>query len=154
MTSSNSFSAAPVLAPRKRSWVHAGILLVVGLTASTAFSVATDRNPSPCRPALAMTAADISQRLAAKNAERSQHLLSFEGKRHYSLEYAGFPSVLGAQMNVNAAYRAPGLKKLTIVSESGSKLILNHALHRLLQSEEESSEDDSNRNAVAVTPEN
>ena len=154
MTSSNSFSDAPVLAPRKRRWVHAGILLLVGLTASIAFSLASNLDPSPCRPALAMTATDVSQRLAAKNAERSQHLLSFEGKRHYSLEYAGFPSALGTQMNVNASYRAPGLKKFTIVSESGSKFILNHALHLLLQSEEESSEDDSNRNAVAVTPEN
>ena len=48
----------------------------------------------------------------------------------------------------------PGTKEFTIESESGSKLILNHVLHRLLESEKESSSDEANRDAVALTTDN
>jgi hypothetical protein len=137
-----------------RQSIRTSVILLLGIVVSAAVSLASDPDPSPCRPTLALSAADVSNRLAARNAERSQHLLSFESKRHYNLEYSGFPSAYGAQMNVNASYRAPGTKKLTIVSESGSKLILNHVLHRLIESEEQSAGDDANRNAVAVTPDN
>jgi hypothetical protein len=134
--------------------IRAFVVLLIGIAISATGSFGLDADPSPCRPALALSATEISNRLAARNAERSQHLLSFESKRHYNLEYSGFPTAYGAEMNVNASYRAPGTKKLTIVSESGSKLLLNHVLHRLVESEEESSSDDMNRNAVALTSDN
>jgi hypothetical protein len=137
-----------------RQWIHAFVVLLIGIALTATVSVGSDVNPSPCRAPLALSATDLSQRLAARNAERSQHLLSFKSKRHYNLEYSGFPSARNAEMNVSASYRAPGTKKLTIVSESGSKLILNHVLHRLLESEEESAGDDTNRNAVLLTPDN
>ena len=154
MARTNPFLDATRLTPRMWQLARASVVLLIGITISSTVSVGSDADPSPCRPALALSATDVSNRLAARNAERSQHLLSFESKRHYNLEYSGFPSTYGAEMNVNASYRAPGKKKLTIVSESGSKLILNHVLHRLIESEEESSGDDMNRNAVAVTPDN
>jgi hypothetical protein len=134
--------------------IRASVVLLIGIAISATVSFGFDADPLPCRPALALSATDVSNRLAARNAERAQHLLSFESKRHYNLQYSGFPSPYGAEMNVKVSYRAPGTKKLTIVSESGSKLILNHVLHRLVQSEEESASDDMNRNAVALTSDN
>ena len=154
MSRENRFSFTHIPTLRMRRPVRAVVLALIGIAAGATVSVGSDAGPSPCRPALSLTATDVSQRLAARNAERSQRLLSFEGKRHYNLEYSGFPSAYGAEMNVNASYRAPGTKKLTIVSESGSKLILNHVLHRLVESEEESAGDDPNRSAVAVSSDN
>jgi len=150
----NPFSHTQPPVPRIWQSIRAVVLLLIVITLSAAVLLGSDADPSPCRPALTLSAIDVSKRLVAKNAKRSQHLLSFESKRHYSLEYSGFPSAYAAQMNVNASYHAPGTKKLTIVSESGSKLILNHVLHRLIESEEESASDDTNRNAVMLTSDN
>jgi hypothetical protein len=117
-------------------------------------AVAFDGAISPCKPSLALTSAQVTQQLVARNAERAQHLDSFESERHYTLEYTGFPSSRSAEMTVDASYRAPGTKRFTIVSESGSKLILTRVLHRLLESEQESSVDEASRHAVALTPDN
>ena len=128
------------------------IFLCYGTFAAVA--VAFDGATQACKPSLNLNSTQVAQRLVAKNAERAQRLHSFESERHYSLEYTGFPSSRRAEMTVNASYRAPGIKHLTIVSESGSKLLLTKVLHRLLESEEESSGDDANRHAVALTPDN
>ena len=109
---------------------------------------------SPCSAPLNLTSEQVSRRLAASNAERAQHLRSFESERHYALDYTGFPSSRSAEMNVGVSYRAPGKKQFTVTSESGSKLILTRVLHRLLESEQESSGDESSRKAVALTAEN
>jgi hypothetical protein len=108
----------------------------------------------PCGPGLSLTSEQIAQRLAVKNVERAQHLRSFESERHYELDYTGFPSARSAEMTVNASYHAPGAKQFTVIAESGSKLILTRVLHRLLESEQESSSDESNRQAVALTTDN
>src|SRR5664279_563865 len=134
---------------------HSSLLLTVLCCGALGSDVrAFDGAPSPCKPSLALSSAQVAQRLAAKNAERAQHLHSFESERHYSLEYTGFPSSRSAEMTVDASYRAPGAKHFTIVSESGSKLILTRVLHRLLESEQESSVDEASRHAVALTPDN
>ncbi len=109
---------------------------------------------APCRPGLSLTGDQVSRRLEAMNAERAQRLHSFVGERNYSLDYTGFPSSRSAEMNVGVSYLAPGTKQFTVTSESGSKLILTRVLHRLLESERESSADESSRSAVALTPDN
>jgi len=110
-------------------------------------------NPA-CGAGLNLNSEQISQRLAAKNDERAQHLQSFQSERYYTLDYQGFPSSRSAEMTVSVAYHAPGTKQFTIISESGSKPILTRVLHRLLESEEESSRNESNRKAVALTADN
>lgn len=126
------------------------------LCASVLIALAADPEPAtvPCGAGLSLTADQIAQRLAAKNAERAQHLRGFESERHYELEYTGFPSARSASMSVNATYRAPGTKQFTVIAESGSKLILTRVLHRLLESEQESSSDESHRQATALTTAN
>ena len=154
MARPNPLPDAPASSPPKQPRVHVFRILLLIITAFRVVGSCSDVAPSSCRPALALSAHEISERLAAKNAERARRLVSFEGKRHYTIEYSGFTSAYGAQMNVDASYHRPGTKKLTIVSESGSRLILNHVLHRLIESEEESAGDDANRNAIALTSDN
>lgn len=89
----------------------------------------------------------------SRNAERAEKLRHADAIRHYSLDYDGFPA-LSAQMQVKASYSAPGTKKFTMISESGSVLLRKHVLHRLLESEQEAASDDANREAVALSTAN
>jgi hypothetical protein len=110
--------------------------------------------PIPCPAAINLTGNDVAARLMSRNAERAQDLLGFQATRRYQLHYTGFPSTLAAEMQVKVTYTAPGTKQFTIESESGSKVILNHVFHRLLESEKESGSDAANRTAVALTTAN
>ncbi len=114
----------------------------------------TTAAPVPCPAPNNLVGADVIARLTSRNAVRAKDLLSFQATRDYQLHYTGFPSPLAAEMQVKVSYTAPGTKQFTIESESGSKLILNRVLHRLLESEKESGADEANRAAVALTTAN
>jgi hypothetical protein len=107
----------------------------------------------PCPSGVNLSSDDVVARLASRNTERARELLSFHGTRHYQLHYTGFPS-LTAEMQVRVTYKAPGTRAFTIESESGSKLLLNHVLHRLLESEKDAASDDASRAAIALTTSN
>lgn len=109
---------------------------------------------SPCSAELNLPGDEVAARLMSRNAERAQKLSHFDSIRQYNLDYTGFPSSLSAQMQVKASYTAPGTKKFTVISESGSGLIRKHVLHRLLESEQEATSDAANRDAVALTTAN
>jgi hypothetical protein len=96
---------------------------------------------------------DIIRRLVLANQARFDALRAYEGDRQYRIEYRGFPKTLAAEMTVRMKYRFPDVKEFTIVRESGSKLLLNRVLHRLLDSEKEASNEE-NRKQVALTLEN
>jgi len=78
--------------------------------------------------------------LVRKNQERAQALMHSEGTRVYHLAYRGFPSDRDAEMTVKATYDSPSSKEFKIVSESGSKLILNRVFKKLLESEKEAAQ--------------
>jgi len=88
----------------------------------------------------------------SRNAERAQKLRQVNSIRQYSLDYTGFPP-LSAQMKVQASYTAPGTKKFTVISESGSSFIRKHVLHKLLESEQEAFEP-ANRAAALLSTAN
>jgi len=110
--------------------------------------------PTPCSAGVNLPGSEISARLMSRNADRAHKLGQVESTRLYDLEYAGFPSGLSAHMQVKVLYTAQGTKRFTLVSESGSRILRNHVLHKLLDSEKEASSDEANRDAVAVTTEN
>ena len=49
----------------------------VFLCLSVLTTAASDSQPAPCGPGLKLTGDQVAQRLAAKNAERAQHLSEF-----------------------------------------------------------------------------
>ncbi|HVJ04598.1 MAG TPA: outer membrane lipoprotein-sorting protein [Candidatus Saccharimonadales bacterium] len=60
--------------------------------------------------------------------------------RVYEVNYQGFPTGhKHAQMVIRIDYKAPHQKSFSVVSEDGSKLLLNHVLHKLIQTEQETS---------------
>jgi hypothetical protein len=101
----------------------------------------------------ALDADQVVQRLLEKNKERAQGLQHYSGKRSYRLEYRGFPTSAEATMEVEVNFDAPASKRFTIVSSTGSKLILNRVFHRLLESEEQAG-DLSNRKHTELGPDN
>jgi len=83
---------------------------------------------------------DLQQVLAnleQRNLQRAAALKQFEGTRVYRMEYHGFPSDRDAQMVVKVTFRSPNSKQFTIVSETGSKFVIDHVFKKLLESEQE-----------------
>jgi hypothetical protein len=99
----------------------------------------------------ALTVDQIVHRLLEKNRERADGLQHYLGKRSYRLEYRGFPASADATMEVEVKFDAPGSKRFTVVSSTGSKMIENRVFHRLLESEEQAA---SNRSHTELGPDN
>jgi hypothetical protein len=72
--------------------------------------------------------------------ERAQALRHYESTRIYRLAYRGFPSDRDAEMTVEATYDSPSTKSFKVISQAGSKLIINRVFKRLLESEKEAAE--------------
>jgi hypothetical protein len=105
------------------------------------------------RAARPLSAAAIIQKLMAANAQRAQALRGYRGKRVYNLQYKGLFGSHDAQMVVEATFSAPDKKDFKILSESGSRLLINRVLLRLLSSESEAQEE-QNRKALEINPQN
>lgn len=125
---------------------RASILLLAMLTT---FSLADADVHSP--PQLSTDV--IVQRLMAANAQRSQSLRGYQGKRVYHLDYHGIFGSHDAGMQVEATYAAPNRKDFKVISESGSKLLINHVLLKLLSSEQDAQQE-QNRKELEISPKN
>ena len=102
--------------------------------------------PSPVNPA-----DKIVHKLVESNENRAQALQGYTEDRHYTVEYRGFPGPIAASMDVEATYAAPSSKRFRILSQTGSKLLIDHVLKKLLESETAAAKDPSQ---TALTPEN
>ena len=93
----------------------------------------------------------IVEKIMTANARRLAELRGFEGKRWYHLEYHGLFGGKNASMEVLATYIAPDQHNFSVISQSGSKLLLNRVLLKLLDSEREAFK---NHKQVELSPEN
>ncbi|HEV3306352.1 MAG TPA: hypothetical protein VGZ91_07930 [Candidatus Sulfotelmatobacter sp.] len=95
----------------------------------------------------------IVKKLQERNAERAAALDQYAATRIYRMQYRGFPSDRDAEMTVSMAYHAPNSKQFSVVSQSGSKFIIDHVFNKLLEGELEASNEE-NRRHTALTAEN
>lgn len=95
----------------------------------------------------------VMDKLIEKNAERTDALQKYQSRRFYSLDYAGFPTSLHAEMVVDMIYDAPGTKQFKIISQSGPDWIIERILKRLLEAEQEA-QSEPNRERVALNTSN
>jgi hypothetical protein len=123
------------------------VIAAAALTALTATSapkhVAADSGAasSASLPAGAPLSGDqVVDNLVRRNQERSQALLHSEATRVYRLVYHGFPGDREAEMTVQATYDRPSSKEFKVISQSGSKLVLNRVFRKLLDSEKEAAQ--------------
>lgn len=85
----------------------------------------------------------VVQKMMATSARRSAELHAFRTTRTYRLQYHGFLGTREAGMKVISTYTAPDKLDFSVVSEYGSKLLLNRVLLKLLDSERQAFRDQS-----------
>jgi hypothetical protein len=102
---------------------------------------AVDSSPLP--PSITNAPLSVNQvvaNLIRKDEDRARALRHYESNRLYHLSYRGFPGDRDAEMTVEATYDSPSTKKFKIISQKGSKLIIDRVFKRLLESEKEAVE--------------
>jgi outer membrane lipoprotein-sorting protein len=100
-----------------------------------------------------LPAEQVARKLQERNAQRAAALNQFSSTRVYRIQYRGFPSNRDAEMVVNVTYRAPNAKEFRVVSETGSKFVIDHVLKKLLEGEQEAASEE-NRQRTALSTEN
>lgn len=120
-----------------RKWLRAGFLI-----GCAAIAAAQDASPAP-------SANEIIRKVTTANAVRSARLHAYSSTRVYEVDYKGFGGDRHAKMVVKADYAAEK-KSFRIVSEEGSKLLLNRVIRKALESEEEAASNEM-RNRSALT---
>jgi outer membrane lipoprotein-sorting protein len=98
-----------------------------------------------------LPAEQVAKKLQEGNAQRAAALDQFSGTRVYRMQYRGFPSDRDAEMVVNVTYHAPGAKEFSVVSQSGSKLIIDRVFKKLLEGEQEAADEENKRNSALST---
>ena len=109
-------------------------LALIGLLFPALLRAQEKTSPSKHAP---LTTTDVVKNLEERNRTRTQALHRFEGSRAYSLHYRGFPHSYDAEMVVNITYQSPASKDFTVVSQSGSKMLIDHVLKKMIESEKE-----------------
>ncbi len=121
--------------------VIAFIALISAPLMHTPLCVAEDLGSLPRPSVSAPLAADqVVDNLVRMNLERARALLHSEATRVYHLSYRGFPGDREAEMTVEATYDSPATKNFQVLSQRGSKLILDRVFKRLLESEKEAAQ--------------
>jgi len=118
------------------------ILTSILLSATEAAgAAATEASPLP--PSITNAPLSVDQvvaNLIRKDADRARALRHYDSSRVYHLSYRGFPGDRDAEMTVEATYDRPSTKNFKVISQKGSKLIIDRVFKRLLESEKEAAE--------------
>jgi hypothetical protein len=100
-------------------------------------------DPNSLPPSIANAPLSVDQvvaKLIRKDEDRARALRHYESSRVYRLSYRGFPSDRDAEMTVEATFDSPSNKNFKVISQKGSKLIIDRVFKRLLESEKEAAE--------------
>jgi len=114
-------------------------LIIVGLVlvASQLVAARTGNDSSSVLENSPLRVQEIVSRLQECNHARTAALLKFNGTRVYRLQYRGFLGDRDAEMTVSLVYTFPDRKVFTVLSESGSRFVIDHILKGLLEAEKE-----------------
>ncbi len=133
------------------------MVLTLVLGSAVCFRATTQAQPVSDSPTSAERASlpleRIVKNLQEANAQRAAALDGFVGTRVYRMQYRGFPGDRDAEMVVNVTFHAPYSKVFSVVSQTGSKFVIDHVFTKLLEGEQEAANDD-NRRRTALSTEN
>jgi hypothetical protein len=115
------------------------LILVIALGMKSKASADSSELPRSITTA-PLTVNQVVDNLVRKDLERAQALRHYECTRVYRLSYRGFPGDRQAEMTVEATYDSPSTKHFKVISQTGSKLIIDRVFKRLLESEQEAAE--------------
>ena len=135
---------------RRRGAIATGQLFCMALLAALPFVLS---NAMLAQKVPALSTDEVVARLVQHNELRAALLTHYESCRYYSVDYVGFPSGKSAEMVVDMSYSAPAQKQFRIVKQQGSRLLLDHVLGELIQTEREALET-ANLGKSDLTPNN
>lgn len=124
------------------------ILLVVCVTVG-AITARPEGLPAP--QAAPLSIEQIVEQMILRDRERARDLRHYESQRRYEVAYTGFPESLSASLVVDSQFDAASGKSFRIVSQSGSKFLIEKVLKRAIDSEKEASQ---TKGSTALTPAN
>jgi hypothetical protein len=102
---------------------------------------------------LPLTADEIIRRLQERNHEREEALRELTGTRVYRVQYHGFFGTREAEAVIRYRYASPNTREFTVLSQSGSKFLIDHVITGLLNGEKEAANKD-NRQRTALSAAN
>ncbi|MGA8620581.1 MAG: hypothetical protein WB660_18905 [Candidatus Sulfotelmatobacter sp.] len=117
------------------------------------FSHGSSDGTSYSQPKAPLSAAQVANNLQERNLQRAAALNEFSSRRVYRMQYRGFFSDRDAEMVIDVTFRAPNTKQFRVVSQSGSKFVIDHVFKRLLDSEQEDVNEE-NRQHTELNTEN
>lgn len=103
---------------------------IVILTGSVLFALGQDAKPSAVPPTEL-----IVERMMTTRSRQARQLQSLDVIGNYRVDYQGFGGTRHAEMQVVSTYVSPDKKEFRIVSQTGSRFLLDHILSKLLESE-------------------
>jgi hypothetical protein len=136
---------------RVRIGVTGGLLLLGWSLAALCQAVPKERNLGNLAQPAPLPVEQVARKLQERNAQRAAALEQFEVTRVYHMQYRGFPSDRDAEMVVKMTYRAPDAKVFTVVSQTGSKLIIDRVFKKLLEGEQEAANEENRRDSALST---
>jgi hypothetical protein len=128
------------------------VLLLMIPTGLLQFTNAQQSDTAPALNCAPLAAEQVIQNLVQMNLHRLQALHAYQGNRTYRVEYRGFPGHRAAGMVVNVKY-VSGKKQFVVESSTGSRLIIDEVLKKLLDAEAEATDEEGQRRS-ALTEEN
>jgi hypothetical protein len=126
------------------------LALALGMLAVIMPTPGKARAGAALSPVPPLPLSQVVDQLMMRNAARTYALESFRGRRHYTIDYTGFPK-MHAEMVVDVVYTAPATKDFKIVSQSGTGLLISHVLKRLLDTEQEALGDKNRARVILDT---
>lgn len=118
-----------VFRDRLGTQVAAHMLIVAG---SVLFAFGQDAALAPN-----LSTETIVERLMTAHSRQVQQLQAVDVLRDYRVDYQGFGGTRHAEMQVVSSYVSPNKKDFRILSQSGSRFLLDHILSKLLESEKD-----------------
>lgn len=135
---------------RRNTSIRVAALSIVVLALSHPWTHA-QQSPPASTPASPLTASQVARNLEEQNQKRARALSEFQATRIYRMQYRGFPSNRDAEMTVKMTYQSPATKHFTVVSQSGSKFVIDHVFKKLLEGEQEATDEENRRHTALNT---
>ncbi len=154
--STYSYVGIQTIAMRRMTSFFGGALSTAQVLALLFVSFAGAQDVQPASSKVEGCPLSLNQvlgRLEEHNARRAAELQQFDAKRIYRMQYHGVFRERDAEMVVRVRFIAPNSKQFTIVSQSGSKFVIDHVFKKLLEAEQEATTGD-HRKQSALSREN
>lgn len=124
--------------------IHRAIVLSLAATLGACSGLLAEESATLTAKSTPLSLEQVVDNLVRRNRERAHALVRAQATRVYHLSYRGFPGDREAEMTVEAKFQSPTTKDFKIISQSGSKLIIDRVFKKLLESEQEAAQPEMN----------